>query len=49
MESLTLNYLQKAINEIDGVTVGDSKPSDRYFMKSQSLKMVVQTNMQILF
>ena len=33
MESLTLNYLQKAINEIDGVTVGDSKPSDRYFMK----------------
>ena len=33
MESLNLNYLQKAINEIDGVTVGDSKPSDRYFMK----------------
>ena len=33
MESLTLNYLQKAINEIDGVTVGDSNPSDRYFMK----------------
>ena len=33
MENLTLNYLQKALNEIDGITVGDSKPSDRYFMK----------------
>ena len=33
MENLTLNYLQRAINKIDGITVGDSKPSDRYFMK----------------
>ena len=33
MENLTLNYLQKALKEIDGITVGDSKPSDRYFMK----------------
>ena len=33
MEKLTLNYLQKALKEIDGITVGDSKPSDRYFMK----------------
>ena len=33
MEKLTLNYLQKAINKIDGVTSGNSKPSDRYFMK----------------
>ena len=33
MENLTLNYLQKALKKIDGITVGDSKPSDRYFMK----------------
>lgn len=33
MENLTLNYLQRAINKIDGITVGDSNPSDRYFMK----------------
>ena len=33
MENLTLNYLQKAIQKIDGLTVGDSKPADRYFMK----------------
>lgn len=33
MEKLTLNYLQKAINEIDGINIGDSKPSDKYFMK----------------
>ena len=33
MENLTLNYLQRAINKIDGITVGDSKPSDKYFMK----------------
>lgn len=33
MEELTLHYLQKAINKIDVLTMGDSKPSDRYFMK----------------
>lgn len=33
IENLTLNYLQRAINKIDGITVGDSKPFDRYFMK----------------
>lgn len=33
MKNITLNYLQKAIQKIDGLTVGDSKPSDRYFMK----------------
>ena len=33
MKNLTLNYLQKAIQKIDGVTLGDSKPADRYFMK----------------
>ena len=33
MKNLTLNYLQKAIKKIDGVTLGDSKPADRYFMK----------------
>lgn len=33
MKNLTLNYLQEAIKEIDGTTAGDSKPSDRYFMK----------------
>lgn len=33
MKNLTLNYLQKTINKIDGTTDGDSKPSDRYFMK----------------
>lgn len=33
MENLTLNYLQKAIKQIDGISVGESKPSDKYFMK----------------
>lgn len=33
MEDLTLNYLQKAIDKIDGITNGDSKPADKYFMK----------------
>ncbi len=33
MDNLTLNYLQKAIQKIDGITDGDSKISDRYFMK----------------
>ena len=33
MKKLTLDYLQKAINKIDGITVGDSKPYDKYFMK----------------
>ena len=33
MNGLTLNYLQKAIQKIDGITLGDSKPADEYFMK----------------
>ena len=33
MDNLTINYLQKVIKEIDGITDGNSKPSDRYFMK----------------
>lgn len=33
MSKLTLNYLQKAIQKIDGITLGDSKPADKYFMK----------------
>ena len=33
MKDLTLNYLQKAIQKVDGITLGDSKPADRYFMK----------------
>lgn len=33
MDNLTLNYLQKAIQRIDGITVGDGKISDKYFMK----------------
>ena len=33
MTNLTLNYLQKAIKKIDGITLGDSKPADKYFMK----------------
>lgn len=33
MNNITINYLQKAIQKIDGITKGDSKPSDRYFMK----------------
>ncbi len=33
MNGLTLNYLQKAIQKIDGITLGDSKPADKYFMK----------------
>ena len=33
MKSLTLNYLQKAIQKVDGITLGDSKPADKYFMK----------------
>ena len=33
MKNLTLSYLQKAIDKIDGTTIGDSKLSDRYFMK----------------
>ena len=33
MNNLTLNYLQKAIQKIDGITIGDSKLADKYFMK----------------
>ena len=33
MNELTLNYLQKAIQKVDGITLGDSKPADKYFMK----------------
>lgn len=33
MKDITLKQLQKAIKKIDGVTIGDSKMSDRYFMK----------------
>lgn len=33
MNGLTLNYLQKAIQKIDGITLEDSKPADKYFMK----------------
>lgn len=33
MNNLTLNYLQKAIQKIDGITLGDSKLADKYFMK----------------
>jgi NTP pyrophosphatase (non-canonical NTP hydrolase) len=32
-KDITLKELQKAIKKIDGVTDGDSKMSDRYFMK----------------
>lgn len=31
MEELTLNYLQKAIRKIDGITVGDHKLSTDIF------------------
>lgn len=33
MGNLTLNYLQKAIQKVDGITIGNSKLSDRYLMK----------------
>ena len=33
MKGLTLNYLQKAIQKVDGITLGDSKLADKYFMK----------------
>lgn len=33
MNNLTLNYLQKAIQKVDGITLGDSKLADKYFMK----------------
>lgn len=33
MNRMTLTELQQKIKEIDGVTIGDSKISDRYFMK----------------
>lgn len=33
MNNLTLNYLQKAIQKVDGITLGDSKSADKYFMK----------------
>ena len=33
MKNLTLNYLQKAIQKVDGITLGDSKLADKYFMK----------------
>lgn len=33
MKRLTLTELQQKIKEIDGITIGDSKMSDRYFMK----------------
>ena len=33
MKDLTLNYLQKAIQKVDGITLGDSKLADKYFMK----------------
>lgn len=33
MKDITLKQLQKAIKKIDGLTIGDSKMSHRYFMK----------------
>lgn len=33
MKDITLKQLQKAIKQIDGLTIGNSKMSDRYFMK----------------
>ena len=33
MKDITLKQLQKAIKKIDGLTIGDSKMSDWYFMK----------------
>ncbi len=33
MKNLTINYLQKSIQKADRGAMGDSKPSDRYFMK----------------
>jgi len=33
MDNLTLNYLQKAIKKVDGITEGDSRLADKYFMK----------------
>ncbi|MGN1329834.1 MAG: MazG nucleotide pyrophosphohydrolase domain-containing protein [Clostridia bacterium] len=30
---MTIKELQKAIKSIDGITIGESKISDRYFMK----------------
>ena len=33
MNRMTLTELQQKIKEIDGITEGDSKISDRYFMK----------------
>ena len=33
MNNLTLNYLQKSIQKVDGITLGDSKLADKYFMK----------------
>lgn len=33
MEDITIRQLQAAIDKIDGVTIGDGKISDKYFMK----------------
>ncbi len=33
MKDITLKQLQEAIKRIDRLTIGDSKMSDRYFMK----------------
>ena len=33
MKNLTLNYLQKAIQKVDGITLGDGRLADKYFMK----------------
>ena len=33
MKNITINYLQKAIKEIDTLPMGNSQKADRYFMK----------------
>lgn len=33
VEDLTIRQLQMAISKVDGITIGDSKKSDKYFMK----------------
>lgn len=33
MKDITIKQLQAAIDKIDGVTIGDGKISDKYFMK----------------
>ena len=33
MKNITINYLQKAIKEIDTLPMGNSPKADRYFMK----------------